>query len=659
LEFLICLAVIFITGLGMLRIFDLSASLAFCLLSAISSGLAFSLTKGISAGLSTYLGVTIDLARGLAIGSIVGLIFGLFFPPLKNTKFIINTGLVIGMSIALPAGLIINWDYSLGIGLSSTLMFYLCYFRILFYPFYLLSKIDFYSSPYHNDAAIFLPIYRSKHHLCALAVNDPTTALKFVDFLLTYRPLQTKLADYIAYAAYAGSWKMFPLEFEILKEPAIYNESLKPTDSWLKQLEKLKEQLISYRHQTQINLKRSEFEKFIIELDNFKQQTLVQHQGWRDYYLQALAVWQKAAIEELQQLELQAQLQEPITANVYVAGEALRPDKNSEVFLGRDDLKEQFARKVLSSVQMPMFLIQGQRRTGKTSLLNFLQQLLGSGFKVIYQDLQDVRIRSIETWLADLRLRIIKGLDLSPVTEKNFADWLDNWQDFQEWLTEISEKQSYKLILAFDEYEELHNLLHEQPQLGGRLLAAMRSFSQQQNKVVFLFVGAALFSELQQPNWSEYFVQAQRFRVDYLKHDDAIQLITKPVKLVYPPEIPEQMFQLTQGHPALLQLLCEKMVNIANRDMKKNMNQADLDEVVSEVINDRETAPMSVFWGQFCKDAACKTTVKQIMQGETPSDKMQFYRLEEHQFIIEQNEQWRLRVPLFERWLMKFSDRIS
>jgi hypothetical protein len=60
--------------------------------------------------------------------------------------------------------------------------------------------------------------------------------------------------------------------------------------------------------------------------------------------------------------------------------------------------------------------------------------------------------------------------------------------------------------------------------------------------VVFLFVGAALFSELEQPNWSRYFVQAQRFRVDYLKHHDAIRLITEPVNLNYPPAVCEQMF---------------------------------------------------------------------------------------------------------------------
>ena len=87
-----------------------------------------------------------------------------------------------------------------------------------------------------------------------------------------------------------------------------------------------------------------------------------------------------------------------------------------------------------------------------------------------------------------------------------------------------------------------------EPPTRGRLLAALRSFSQHQNKVVFLFVGAAFFSELDNPNWNEYFVHAQRFPVDFLNHDDSIKLITEPVNLIYPQALSETMYQLTQGH---------------------------------------------------------------------------------------------------------------
>lgn len=341
----------------------------------------------------------------------------------------------------------------------------------------------------------------------------------------------------------------------------------------------------------------------------------------------------------------------------------MRPGANDRVFLGRNDLKDELARRIYSTQQMPLFLIQGQRRVGKTSLLNFLEPLLGIGFKVVYQDLQDSRILSVQTWLSDLQERINRKLNLAVATDadKEFinCDWLTAWQRFETWIKSLPPDTRYKLILAFDEYEELHNLFQANPEQGARLLTAMRSFSQHQNHIVFLFVGSALFTELENPPWGQYFVQAQTFRVDYLPRADALRLITDPVSLIYPPELPEQMVDLTQGHPALLQLLCSEMVNIANKTPKTNMTQADLDNVVQHVIKDSSTAPIAVFWQQFCRDSTCKATVREIINGQPPRDKKQLHRFREHGFIVKDaGGKWRLRVPLFERWLRAF-DRVD
>lgn len=343
------------------------------------------------------------------------------------------------------------------------------------------------------------------------------------------------------------------------------------------------------------------------------------------------------------------------TRNVYLSGEALRPNSNAQVFLGREDVRDELTRRICSAQQMPLFLIQGQRRVGKTSLLNFLEPLLGSGFKVVTQDLQSARIgTTVQSWLSDLQTEIHRKLGLPAPAEISTADWLVAWRQFETGLQALR-LEGYKLILALDEYEALHTFLRADPEQGGRLLAAMRSFSQHQNHIVFLFVGAALFTELEQPHWAQYLVQAQTFRVDYLPHEAALRLITEPVSLIYPPDLPEQMVALTDGHPALLQLMCSEMVNIANRTPRKNMTQADLDAVVQKVVDDSSTAPMAVFWQQFCADAACKVTVREIVQQQPISDKKQLHRLREHGFIVQNAAgQWQLRVPLFEQWLKRF-----
>jgi hypothetical protein len=620
--------------------------------------LAYGLYWGLDSGLS----IGFSFMHGLAVGIANGIVLRLELGLAKEFAFGLALGLAFG---PLPRVFAFELDELLIFGLAFGVAWYLSYVRLYFYPLHFIRSlcgVDFYLSPYHKDAVIRLPIYGVEKQFRRLALTTPEDALKFVRFLREYRPLQTKLADSIAHAACAGTWLNHPLAFDFLQPPLIENDHLKPSDDWLHQLQALKEQLVAYRHQMQPSFKREYFQHFLKQLGAFRAQTLAEHRSWKDEYLQALALWQKVALEEQQQLEDQAKEQEPITANVYLSGEALRPDTNDKVFLGRDDLKDELARRIYSSQQMPLFLIQGQRRVGKTSLLNFLEPLLGSGFRVVYQDLQDARVSSIQTWLADLQARIIRKLDLSatpPVHDFRNHDWLTAWRGFEMWLQSLKLDNSYKLILAFDEYEELHRLLQENAEQGARLLAAMRSFSQHQNHILFLFVGSALFTELKNPHWGQYFVQAQTFRVDYLSPTDALRLITDPVSLIYPPELPEQMVVLTKGHPALLQLLCSEMVNIANRTPKKNMSQADLDYVVQQIINDSSTAPMALFWQQFSSDSACKKTVREIIHAQPPDDKKQLHRLREHGFIIQDDRGlWHLRVPLFERWLRAF-DRVD
>jgi len=104
------------------------------------------------------------------------------------------------------------------------------------------------------------------------------------------------------------------------------------------------------------------------------------------------------------------------------------------VFFEREDLRQVPAREIMTAAEMPLFLILGQRRVGKASLLNFLPELLGSGFVVISQDLQDDRIESVPAWLADLRRRIAEKLEREDGDWTPPDEWLAAWRELQEWL---------------------------------------------------------------------------------------------------------------------------------------------------------------------------------------------------------------------------------
>ena len=390
----------------------------------------------------------------------------------------------------------------------------------------LLRRLDFVRNPYRCDAVIRLPLWGVPGRLATLAQQQPEAAREFVEFLLARRPLQRGLAMHLAHAVTAETWWQQPLQADVLIPPLIVAEEPRfaPSDEWQHQLATLQSELKSSQSQSQISLKQVAFACFQTALEEFRQQTLREPPRWSQYYLDALATWQDEARRERVQLDLDAERLEPITRNVYRSGEALRPETDQALFLGRDDLRDRLAREILTAPNLPLLLIQGQRRVGKTSLLNFLPLLLGTHFKVVYQDLQDARVASVPVWLEDLRRRVASVLGWPEATEPAPADWVGAWRWFENAFTEVLRQRDFKLILALDEYEVLHGYLRRDPDAGARLLAAIRSFSQRQNQVVLLFVGAALLSELDDPDWSRYFVQTQHFQVDYLDQKAAERL---------------------------------------------------------------------------------------------------------------------------------------
>ncbi|WP_133512143.1 AAA family ATPase [Candidatus Thiosymbion oneisti] len=638
----------------------LALGLALGLAGSLAGNLALGLALGLAGGLAGDLAG--DLVGDLALGLAVGLAMGL-------------AGLALGLAVDLAVGLAVGLALGLALGLASLVgglaegpaLGIGCFsgwaIGMLRLPFYIpqavvgLIRLDLYHNPYRWDAGVRLPIWGARRRLTEQAFGDPETGRQFAEFLLEYRPLQRRLAAAILHAAHAGRWRLGPLEPERLTPPSVPADqpAYAPGAGWQRALAGLRQDLIAARGQNQISFKRAAYDDFSRKLNAFRDLTLLESSRWNRWYLEALDAWRSEAAKALHRIEDQAASQESIAVNRYRTGTPLRPGDDQAVFFGREDLRQNLAREIMTAAEMPLFLILGQRRVGKTSLLNFLPELLGSGFVVVTQDLQDGRVESVPAWLADLRRLIADKLERDDGDWTPPDQWLAAWRELREWLEGIGADGGRKLILALDEFEELHGYLAQEPEQGRRLLAAIRSFSQHQNRVVLLFVGATPLSELRDPDWSRYFVQTQLFRVDYLARDDALRLITEPVPLRYPAAVTERLFVLTQGHPDLLQRLCGQLVSIANKKGRQAMSMADLEEAVAVVLI-RDTAPIERFWNEFCRAPACRACIEQILAGEIPADRPSLMRLEEHGYLVLDQGRPRLRVPLFEDWLRKYRE---
>ena len=329
---------------------------------------------------------------------------------------------------------------------------------------------------------------------------------------------------------------------------------------------------------------------------------------------------------------------------------------NGELFLGREDLRDAFKNRVLTACQMPFFFIQGQRRVGKSSLIAFLPRILDRKFQVVAFDMQEHPGLPLPELLQKLWQRIHEGIlrKAAPNLELPEA-WLAAWQVFRDALDALAQEQETRLVIAIDEYEVLHQILQTRPEEAAQLLGAIRAWSQSQNKVVLLFAGADFLSELRSPNWSEYFVQAERLLVDYLNRTDSFKLINL-VGLKYPEELLEKMYLETQGHPCLLQKICREIVTIVNKQGRESraVTEADYQAALKQALLMPDDGVVNLFWNQFCENRGLKPTVRQILNGEQPTDERAILVLEDHQFIVAEEGKWRMRVPLFELWLRRY-----
>jgi hypothetical protein len=587
--------------------------------------------------LTMYLSDTMDmLFLGLPMGIFLGVGMGVYLRlhciNLRDSyqDTLLSTIL---FGLVLPYLLIWMDEYmkfeAISFSISYIACFYIIFFGLYSYPWYVVSTLfrsRLTANPYLNDGVIRLPIWGLTARLTQQARHDPGTGLQFMEFLLEYRPLQRSLAMHIAHAATSGQWQQHLFQSQYFTAPPSIQKvpRLTPSATWLNSLENTAENLKNWEqafaNQENISLQKQIFESFVEQLQTFRNVTLLESARWNHYYLPALNDWLKHAQQRLAQLTEDAKNLEPITANIYRFGEKLQPGLDRDIFLGRRDVCAQLRQEILTARTLPMFLFYGQRRVGKSSLLKFLPTLLSGNFRLIEQDCQDARIQEndVLSWLTDLRI-------------------------------------------AFDEYESLHERIFcKQPESSKYLLEAMRSFSQQQNQVVFLFVGATQFIDLTQPDWNRCFIHAMPLKIDFLKREEAMQLITKPVNLRYPETVLDEMWRLTQGHPALLQMICRFMVDIANREERKDMTLEDLNWVVDEKVVQRDTNALSTFWTEFCRNFGCQDTIAQILAQQPITEPANFIKLKEYGYLISDNHGgWKLRVPLLEMWLQAYRHSVN
>lgn len=294
----------------------------------------------------------------------------------------------------------------------------------------------------------------------------------------------------------------------------------------------------------------------------------------------------------------------PFYASPYICGTPIEPQRN-DVFFGREDLITSIKRQISNSGNV--ILLEGNRRTGKSSILKHLEgKDIIPGWLSVYYSFQGtegscdgVGVTAPEIF-REMAYRAVKSLQAigiaAPLPNGAYATPeqkiglakacsegiseaapFSDFRDYIETVLGLLQSQKLSLVLMLDEFDKLQEGIVNgitSPQVPENLRFLVQTYP----RLTAILSGSRRLKRLRENYWSVLFGLGVRFGVSALTKDAARRLITEPVNdiLSYSPEAISRCIILTACQPFLLQCLCSRIFDMA---AERNMRSITLDTV--------------------------------------------------------------------------------
>ena len=303
-------------------------------------------------------------------------------------------------------------------------------------------------------------------------------------------------------------------------------------------------------------------------------------------------------------------------ASPYIVG---TPVDRHEMFFGRTDIMDRIRRQLGASTHANVILLEGNRRTGKTSILRQLGNAdVLPGWIPVYCSLQDaegddsrggITTRNVfkllarttgwslsdagvETWLPGLPQRETeRPYKLAFLSALNQAFSGDRaFETFELYLSAAVDAASPRRVLfMLDEFDKLQEGIDAgitSPQVPENI----RHLLQHQPGVSAIITGSRRLKRLREDYWSALFGLGYRIGISALSRDDARRLVTEPVegRLAYLPQARDRLVDLCACHPFLVQSLCNRVFEQAAAAGASTVTVDAVRQAATEMVQDNE-----------------------------------------------------------------------
>lgn len=279
--------------------------------------------------------------------------------------------------------------------------------------------------------------------------------------------------------------------------------------------------------------------------------------------------WQKVVTQaagQAGQLEITKPVENPFVVGAPVSG---------ALFVGREDIFHQLEEmwgddpgRVVDSV-----VLYGQRRMGKTSILQNIGAQFGAKTVVAFVNLQRLGHleKEGELW-SELAFTIYEALQkegLANFDEPNLEQFLAHpIHEMNRFIAKVRPVLSgRRLILALDEFEELEKKM-QAGEISEGVIDYVRGLIHSEPWLVVVLAGLHTLNEMTHNYWNPLFASVRPIRVSFLSEGMVGQLLANPHE-DFPLDISREaagfVHQWTAGQPLLVQLTGSRLVRLYNQ----------------------------------------------------------------------------------------------
>jgi hypothetical protein len=579
-----------------------ASRIAFGVAFGVAVGMVVSVVGGVAVGVAfgVVFGVVFGVAFGVAFGLAFGVVggraggmaaIGLFGVAVGVAGGVAGEGMAVsvagGVVVGVAGGVVVNMAGGMAISVAGGLAAigaWVNWWRptmmaVLLFPWHTLlyrideQKIKSSSSLLSKHLAFwdewqYLPIWGLDKHLLLVIKKNPIEGQAALNYLSTSRQ---------RWAAQTVQIELDALQLEHCTDAAavgqiqqilVISELASAADTMFRSFNSISVDVNVALRQFSIYNQRLALTDVVNRLNSLIRELTTSSDKYAMRFRPIAQRWQNIIDLHLQDLIKESEERQEIDSP-YIIGVPVT--NRQQLFVGRTDISEKLE-KLLLDRRSPPLLLYGQRRTGKTSLLNNLGRLLPTSIIPLFVDLQG-SISSAKDhtgFLYNLAKGMInsaqrqRNLKLPPLSYETLTT--DPFTRFDEWLDNLETALAGNTaLLALDEFEVLDRVLNEGRFNENDVLGMLRNLIQHRPKFKVLLAGSHTLDEFQR--WSSYLINAQLIHLGYLQETEARQLIETPIEnfaLRYQPPASQRVLDITKGHPFLVQLICAEIVALKN-----------------------------------------------------------------------------------------------